>query len=312
MPRMRAENARGGRGDQQSHGSQCEQLATARGRLSEALDGILEVPGAPFGERERGVGHTPELHPLLGPCGGDRALEVCASLVGIETLRGAGPEDRQGGGLVFGLGLKLLVGALLERLHGLEAAALFDPDLPLLGCHSPSFYGLPNRDAGGRRGVRAPMGESSQSLCSPRAEPPTAPLSSPLRVTRLVCARRARAGRGHRRRVARGAVRERRRRQLIQRTQRKGPAEGPATQTTAKTTSTEPVSNSKSVIVLALVAAVLLLIAIAFVIVRDARRHAPEGDPQLTEAGAAHDATVRLRKRRAKAKAARQQRKRNR
>jgi H+/Cl- antiporter ClcA len=95
----------------------------------------------------------------------------------------------------------------------------------------------------------------------------------------------------------------------------KAQQQAPKTQTTASTattTSTEPTSNSKSVIVLALVAAVLLLLAIAFVIVRDARKHAPEGDPQLTEAGASHDATVRLRKRRAKAKAARQQRKRNR
>jgi hypothetical protein len=36
---------------------------------------------------------------------------------------------------VLGLALELLVGARLELLHGREAAALLDPDLPLLGWH---------------------------------------------------------------------------------------------------------------------------------------------------------------------------------
>ena len=58
--------------------------------------------------------------------------------------------------------------------------------------------------------------------------------------------------------------------------------------------------------------AVALLVAIAYVIVRDARRMAPAGDPQVAEARSAHDSAATLRKRRAKAKAARQQRKRNR
>ena len=51
---------------------------------------------------------------------------------------------------------------------------------------------------------------------------------------------------------------------------------------------------------------------IAVVIVRDARRVAPAGDPESVERGLARDSAARLRKRRAKAKAARQQRKRNR
>ncbi|HWX96931.1 MAG TPA: hypothetical protein VNZ01_08765 [Solirubrobacteraceae bacterium] len=87
----------------------------------------------------------------------------------------------------------------------------------------------------------------------------------------------------------------------------------------AKTATTSPSSshsteatNSHTVIILALVAAVLLLVAIAFVIARDARKVAPAGDPELTAGIASRDWAARQRKRRAKAKAARQQRKRNR
>jgi hypothetical protein len=80
---------------------------------------------------------------------------------------------------------------------------------------------------------------------------------------------------------------------------------------TAAETST---GTSKTVILLALVAAVILLSGIAFVIVRDARRVAPATEADLVEVEerSAHDAAVRLRKRRAKAKAARKQRKRTR
>jgi hypothetical protein len=84
------------------------------------------------------------------------------------------------------------------------------------------------------------------------------------------------------------------------------------TETTGTTGTTEPTSNSKKTIIIALVAAVVLLSAIAYVIVRDARRMAPAGDPQLVEARSAHDHAAQLRKRRAKAKAARRQRKRTR
>jgi hypothetical protein len=82
------------------------------------------------------------------------------------------------------------------------------------------------------------------------------------------------------------------------------------TETTA--TTTEPTSNSKRTIIIALVAAVVLLSAIAYVIVRDARRVAPASDPSLVEARSAQDHAVALRKRRVKAKAARRQRKRTR
>jgi hypothetical protein len=89
--------------------------------------------------------------------------------------------------------------------------------------------------------------------------------------------------------------------------------ESTQTQTTETTgTTTEKTSNSKKTIIIALVAAVVLLSGIAYVIVRDARRVAPAGDPQLVEARSAHDQAAQLRKRRAKAKAARRQRKRTR
>jgi len=84
---------------------------------------------------------------------------------------------------------------------------------------------------------------------------------------------------------------------------------------TAAGTSTQTTTGpSKILILLALVAAVILLSGIAFVIVRDARRVAPASEADLAEveARSAHDAAVRLRKRRAKARAARKQRKRTR
>lgn len=88
--------------------------------------------------------------------------------------------------------------------------------------------------------------------------------------------------------------------------------ESTQTQKTETTGTTEKTSNSKKTIIIALVAAVVLLSAIAYVIVRDARRVAPAGDPQLVEARSAHDQAAQLRKRRAKAKAARRQRRRTR
>jgi len=89
-------------------------------------------------------------------------------------------------------------------------------------------------------------------------------------------------------------------------------AQSTPTQTTATTTATESTTNSKTVIILALVAAFALLIGIAFVIVRDARRVAPVTESQLSEGGSARDSAARLQRRRAKAKAARRERKRNR
>ena len=86
----------------------------------------------------------------------------------------------------------------------------------------------------------------------------------------------------------------------------------PTTTSTTATTSTEPTGNSHTTILLAALAAIVLLCAIGFVIARDARRVAPATDAELADARSSRDPAVALRRRRAKAKAARQQRKRNR
>jgi beta-lactamase regulating signal transducer with metallopeptidase domain len=84
-----------------------------------------------------------------------------------------------------------------------------------------------------------------------------------------------------------------------------------STATTSRVASPEA-TNSQTLIILALVAAVLLLVGIAYVIARDARKVAPAGDPEVSSGIASRDWAARQRKRRAKAKAARRQRKRNR
>jgi hypothetical protein len=84
-----------------------------------------------------------------------------------------------------------------------------------------------------------------------------------------------------------------------------------ATQTTATGTTAESTSNSSGVLVIAGAAALLLLGGIAFLIMRDARSVAPAGDGLLGKGGSGHDTAAMMRKRRAKAKAARRQRKQN-
>ena len=91
--------------------------------------------GAPFGQRQRGVGHPTDLQALLGPGGGDRTLEVGTRLLGVVALGGAGAEDRLGRRLVASLGLELLVGPALHLLHGGELAALLDSHGALLLGH---------------------------------------------------------------------------------------------------------------------------------------------------------------------------------
>jgi hypothetical protein len=84
------------------------------------------------------------------------------------------------------------------------------------------------------------------------------------------------------------------------------------TQTTATSATTETTNSSSSgVLVIAGGAALLLLGGIAFLIMRDARRVAPAGDGLLGKGGSGHDTAAMMRKRRAKAKAARRQRKQN-
>ncbi len=83
----------------------------------------------------------------------------------------------------------------------------------------------------------------------------------------------------------------------------------PTTTTSATTETTS--SNSSGVLLIAAAAAVLLLGGIAFLIMRDARNVAPAGDGLLGKGGSGHDTGAMMRKRRAKAKAARRQRKQN-
>jgi hypothetical protein len=91
------------------------------------------------------------------------------------------------------------------------------------------------------------------------------------------------------------------------------PEKTTSTTPTTTTASTET-SNTKSssVVAIAIGAAVVLLAGITFVIIRDVRRVAPTDDVEMAGRGSANDAAVALRRRRAKAKAARQARKRNR
>ena len=87
----------------------------------------------------------------------------------------------------------------------------------------------------------------------------------------------------------------------------------PSTTTKETSTTSTSTSNTTSVVFLGLAAAAILIAVIAFLILRDARRVAPVPDGQATGMGrSGRDPAVTMRKRRAKAKAARRQRKRNR
>jgi uncharacterized protein HemX len=78
--------------------------------------------------------------------------------------------------------------------------------------------------------------------------------------------------------------------------------------------STTESSNSSSIILLGTIVSIVLLVGIGFVIVRDARRRAPVTDAELdaAEARVKHDRSAQLKRRRAKSRAAKQQRKKNR
>ncbi len=87
------------------------------------------------------------------------------------------------------------------------------------------------------------------------------------------------------------------------------------TSTTKESTASSATSNSNTsgVLLLGLIAAGALIAGIAFLILRDAHRVAPVPDGQVGADGRpARDVAAMMRKRRAKAKAARRQRKRNR
>jgi uncharacterized protein HemX len=95
-----------------------------------------------------------------------------------------------------------------------------------------------------------------------------------------------------------------------------GAAEEATTSTATSTTSTGSTEttthNSGSIIAVLVAVVVVLLAGVAFVIFRDARKWAPAGDSDLLEATASRHSPAAMQKRRAKAKAARKQRKRTR
>ena len=142
--------------------AQREQLAAGRRRLAELLGRDLEVAGAALGERQRRLGHAPQLQPLLRPGGGDRGAEVLARALGVHALGGARAEDRLGGGAEARLGLELLVGPRLELLHGSERAPLLHLDLSRLG-----HGAVQSTSAGGTRSTRGPAGAGSAAARSP-------------------------------------------------------------------------------------------------------------------------------------------------
>jgi hypothetical protein len=85
------------------------------------------------------------------------------------------------------------------------------------------------------------------------------------------------------------------------------------TETTATTAGTEAeVHNSNTTLFLGIGVAVVLLLAVAFVIVRDARRVAPAGGEAYGEGKTGRDMAVRRHNRRSKARAAKRARKKNR
>lgn len=84
------------------------------------------------------------------------------------------------------------------------------------------------------------------------------------------------------------------------------------TTTTGSETGKESSSTGKGTIFIGAGAALVLLLGIAYVIVRDARRVAPAGAEDIDDGPRGRDPAVQMRKRRAKARAAKKQRKKNR
>ena len=133
MPRRAEEPSSAlGRGEQADH-PQAEQLPVGGCLDAELLGRRLQVTRAAFGERQRGVGHPPQLHPLLRPRGRQGALEVDPCSLRVVALGRPRAEDRLRGGAILGLRLEFLVGARLELLHRRQLALLFDPHRALLG-----------------------------------------------------------------------------------------------------------------------------------------------------------------------------------
>ena len=113
----------------------------------------LQVTRAALGQRQRRLGHPPQLQALLRARGGDRRAEVLARPLGVHPLGGAGAEDRLRGGLEAGLLLELLVGAGLECC--IAASADLDSMLTWRGLGGMAVFSLWRR--------RKPVGAGSTS-----------------------------------------------------------------------------------------------------------------------------------------------------
>jgi len=84
------------------------------------------------------------------------------------------------------------------------------------------------------------------------------------------------------------------------------------TKTTSTSTASSEPHNSSTLLLAGIGAAAVLLIGIVFLIMRDVRGVVPATEVDLLDGSATRRSEAAMRKRRAKAKAARQQRKRNR
>jgi hypothetical protein len=98
--------------------------------------------------------------------------------------------------------------------------------------------------------------------------------------------------------------------ELSQKAQEQEPTK--STETTTTTATNKKQGTSRTTIFIGIGAAIVLLLAIASVIIRDAHKLAPADDPADVDARVSRELVLQQRKRRAKAKAARHQRKRNR
>ena len=132
-PRTRATRPRSGRGHQAEE-LQPAQLAVGRRLDAKALGGHLRSPARRSASASEASAIRRSCIRSCGRAAATRAGSGPGGL-GVVALGGAGAEDRLGRGLVAGLGLELLVGAALQRLHRRQLALLLDPNRALLLGH---------------------------------------------------------------------------------------------------------------------------------------------------------------------------------
>ena len=134
-PAHAREDAGGASRDEQAHRPQREHLPSARRGLAEALDGVLEDPGAAFGQRQGRIGHPPQLHPLLRAGGGDRHAGSRRAPPRRRTAPMRVRQDHQAADLYF---VSFSAGprpSAAPAPGSPRTATLFHPDLSLFGGH---------------------------------------------------------------------------------------------------------------------------------------------------------------------------------